>query len=283
MSFNNNKNCVRTTFEAFNYYSAALWHNHTISELRRDYDAMERIVKYFAHDLGQKHLVNLAHKYSDSAVSLAFYAGNGIVTKVNVAERNAKAASPHLLPPITTHQIQGKHREFDITTYPYVRPGLVSDVNIDELKVTLGRFGVGIIDGDDDPRNFHRLPDRNETIVSIDSDVYKTVSFDNVALQRELGKYWEEYLAQVYPIYNGAQIERQDENTEFSFTSLHDPQVQVRGFDALQYIDHGHSPIISRTLPVVPENKNRKSLWASLARLWPSEEAHHLDDELQNG
>lgn len=248
----NSKNEVKTIPFALDYARAALGQNTIAQRLAQDWKATSLITTKL-RDMGQTHAINLTHKYSDAAISLALYSGDGIVTKIIPGDFFDRDSPIHTLPPITLDSVESGDREYVIATYPYVRGGGVSQHSIEELRTVMNNVGLRFTNGDDRPDNVHRMPDKMGTLVGIDADMFiGTKTPDHEALRAQ----WQTYLEGMYPsLYVDRNLPIHSENTDFRFISIHDRDTKILGFDAGR-----EDPIIMRE---DQEEREHGSFWGN--------------------
>ncbi len=172
-------------------------------------------------DLGHRRLINLAHSYEQSRIAHAFYRGDGVVVKVIPEDYLGAPNVIRHLPSITSHSIKAGDRGFRIKTYPWLA-GTVTQEDIEDFRAELLPLGVAFVKDDDHPGNVRRMPDKNRTLVGIDSFMYE---FDpaNRKITQEMEDAWHKYVHRLFPIYDESSIPAQTEHTDFNFVSAHDP------------------------------------------------------------
>ena len=220
---------VRSMSEAFSYAIVALGDNTVTQDLERDY-AARKMIETRLQDMGQYRAVNLAHKNSESTISLALYTGDGVVTKI-IPERYYERFSPiHTAAPITSDCVESDDVKYYINTYPWIRPGNVSMHDIEVLRATMGSVGLRFTNGDDRADNIHRMPDGLGTLAGIDSDMFLGCETEEHKILRQ---HWQRYLEGLFPkLYGDFAIPIQSKDTNFAFVSAHDPDTRILGFDA---------------------------------------------------
>jgi hypothetical protein len=195
--------------------------NETSRRLCSNHDDMMRVAKTL-RDLGQFRLINLSRSYEESRIVLAFYAGDGIVIKVIPEDFLGDSNVIYHLPAITARRVGiEKNRDFIIKAYPWLKSDNITAQDINVLKSKLAEIGLTIIEGDDSPRNIRRMPDKQGTLVGIDSAMYYNPQ-DNGAITAELTDNWHAYVHKLFPVYQQRQIKPQNEQTNFDFVSIHD-------------------------------------------------------------
>lgn len=226
---NSSKNEVKTIPFALDYARAALGQNTVAQRMSQDWKASGLIATKL-RDMGQTHAINLTHKYSDAAISLALYSGDGIVTKIIPGDFFDRDNPIHTLPPVTLDSVESDDREYIIATYPFVKGGSVNQADIEQLRSTMNNVGLRFTTGDDRPANVHRMPDQMGTLAGIDADMFigcKTPDHQEARAQ------WQTYLEGMYPsLYVDRNLPIHSENTDFRFISIHDPDTKIFGFDA---------------------------------------------------
>ncbi len=225
---NSSKNEVKTIPFALDYARAALGQNTVAQRMSQDWKASGLIATKL-RDMGQTHAINLTHKYSDAAISLALYSGDGIVTKIIPGDFFDRDNPIHTLPPVTLDSVESDERQYIIATYPFVRGGGVKQDDIEELRTVMNAHGLSFTRGDDRPANVHRMPDQMGTLVGIDADMFLgTKTPDHEAARAQ----WQTYLEGMYPsLYVDRNLPLHSEDTDFRFISIHDPNTKIIGFD----------------------------------------------------
>lgn len=176
--------------------------------------------------MGQTKFVQMTRRSVDAMVSVPLYAGNGIVVKIIPQTYSDRSTcSLFKLPPITVDTVEGKHCDFLIKTYPWLSPRGVTQASIDEMRSLLGGVGLIFNENEDKPRNIHRLPDKHGTLISVDEDIYH-----GALTIPQLSEAWVEYVRGIFPIYEEGRIPPQNEQTDFSFVSIHDRQAETGEF-----------------------------------------------------
>lgn len=219
-------------WQTFDRVRQSMTLNESVYRLERDEQALVKIFQALK-DMGQTRFVPLAKKSADAMVSVPLYAGDGLVIKVIPKDYSDHSTSQLFkLPPITVQEVEGKNSEFFIKTYPWISPRGVTQESIEKLRQVLGGLGLIFNDKDDQPRNIHRLPDRNGTLISIDEDIYH-----GRLTKPELSEAWQAYVHSIFPVYASAAIKPQSENTDYSFVSIHDRQAERASFDGWQTVE----------------------------------------------
>lgn len=258
------KHKIRSTVMAFDHAKASLGPNETNLQLRRNYGAEQEIITKLS-DMGQNRLVNLTHCFNDARISFAFYAGNGIVAKVIPSSYDDRTDYIHHLPHITEDRVKGQLDDFTIKTYPWVPGCYTTKEDVEELRSILSTVGMNYSLGDDTMRNVHKLPDKNQTLIGIDSSMY-TSAYNGETVPDGLQAKWQEYLETVFPIYKERVIPAQTQDTNFNFISLHDREASLVGFDAIRFVERGEDPILTQAPPEPVAEK--KSFFDSLFSGW---------------
>lgn len=210
---------------AFNEASACMTLNESVRRLDVDERALFRIADVL-NERGQKRFINLARNSQDARISIPLYAGNGLVFKI-IPESYADSSKTELfkLPAITVDHVQGRDTSFLIKSYPWVAGGGVTSQDIESLREKLHSVGLEFNTQDDKPRNIHRLPDKDRTLVCIDEDIYHG-KLNNT----DLAQAWVDYVHDIFPIYQRAELPRQDTNQDFSYYSIHDKSAELKTF-----------------------------------------------------
>lgn len=240
----------KSAFEIFTQASISMGSNETVRRLSGDFNAQSVIVKALKEQSWSR-FINLSRSYDQSRIVLALYAGDGIVVKIipddYLGERNAI----YHLPAIRSASVEAGDRKYRIKAYPWLSPNHVSQDDVDGMAEKLVALGITFTEGDAHPKNVHRMPDRNRTLVGIDSSMYHIHSGNNIT--PSLISAWHRYVHKLFPIYEQNNIPVQDKNTDFSFVSIHDPGSGVIGFDHTL-----EDPLIMAT----SEPEKRPSFWA---------------------
>lgn len=217
----------RNFLNAFNDVSQAMTLNATVKHLEYDDYTVLRI-QDLLKSMGQTKFVQMTRKSADAMVSVPLYAGNGIVVKIipqNYSDRSK--CDLFKLPPISVDRIEGRHGEFFIKTYPWLSPRGVTQASINEMRSLLSGVGLTFNENEDTPRNIHRLPDKRGTLISVDEDIYH----GSLTMPR-LSEAWVDYVRSIFPIYEEGRIPPQNEQTDFSFVSIHDRRAENGEFSA---------------------------------------------------
>lgn len=199
--------------------------NESVRRLDVDEQALYKIADVL-NERGQRRFVNLARNSQDARISIPLYAGNGLVFKI-IPESYADSSKTELfkLPAITVDRVDGRDASFLVKSYPWVAGGGVTSQDIESLREKLHSVGLEFNAQDDKPRNIHRLPDKDRTLVCIDEDIYHG-KLNNT----DLAQAWVEYVHDIFPIYQRAELPRQDMSQNFSFYSIHDKAAEQRSF-----------------------------------------------------
>ena len=266
------KNDPRPVHRAFDDAKSSLTLNDTAQMLSVNLAANRHIVSHVVHEKGIKQLIPLTHKSSDAMMSLVFYAGDGIVLKVNKADTSNKEESPLSLPAITTDRISGTDRltdiDYDLTirTYPYLRPGSpASRENINNYMEQIQAMGYDIPINDQEARNFRRMPDAKGTLVLIDEDAMLKTHNGN-EMPEGFMEEWKAYIESIFPAYKTGKIPQQVKETDFAYYSNHDTEHGVSHFDAARVEEAGLSAIVmAETKPEVSEAASR-GIWSRIMK-----------------
>lgn len=262
MSISSSKHKVRSLYDAFDYACSTLGMNATTFVFNRDYKAKQAVVTQL-REMGQTHLINLSHKYTDGAIALPFYAGDGIVAKVMRHSDYDKSRPIYNVPAISSEKVDTEYDTFVINTYPWIPGGYVSQDDVEELRVKMQSVGLDFSEKDDNPRNFHRMPDAHHTLVGIDADMYTWAKNGNIQ-PTALGAAWIEYMETIFPIYKEGKVPAQTADTNFQFRSIHDRESGIIGFDSDRFLVDGKSPIITN----IPKLAAKQSLWGHIFGSW---------------
>lgn len=203
--------------------------NHSVMLLERDENSAIAI-KEALDEIGQRKFISLARSSQQSRMALAMYSGDGLVTKVIPANFLSHTTDIiYHLPSISTHFVEGKNNNFIIKTYPWVSPGGVTDFDVETMRSIVRNVGLEFTGGDDKPKNVHRMPDFNQTLVGIDSDMFKP-GVDGVRINDEMRQAWHSYVWDLFPIYRDGMIPAQTSDTDFSLVSRHDRSAEKKSF-----------------------------------------------------
>lgn len=228
---------VPNIWDAFNATMASIPQNVSCRRLDGDHDALAKTVRYIARELGQKKLIPLSKTFIQSATAMAFYAGDGIVVKVIPRDYLGQPDVFMHLPALTQETIKTDDNEFVIKTYPYIPPGKVNRNDIEHMRKTLQKYGLNFDKGDDQAKNVHRLPNKDRTMIGIDSSMFT----DDSRLNRQnvpdkLVNDWHDFIHTLYPIYaeveKTGQIPKQHDGTNFKMVSIHDKKSESLTFEA---------------------------------------------------
>jgi len=228
MSDDTFKNKIRPIIFAFEYARAGMGYNRTTTQLEIDQEGHDVIVQKL-RDMGQTRFINLTHRYIDATMSLALYAGDGIVSKVIPANFYDYSEPIHSMPPITSEKITAGDYNYMIETYPLLSSGGVDKDDVERLRVIMNRVGIDFSPKDDTPRNVHVLPDKNRTLTGIDADMFRKIN-NGKSLSAKLRESWKEYVHALYPVYQTG-ISPQTDDTNFDFISIHDKSTDLVEFD----------------------------------------------------
>lgn len=245
---------IRPIWAALDHACAGLTLNDVVQKITHDHKAQPAIIDAL-RDMGINRLGNLTKKSDEAMIALSFYAGDGIVAKIIPADYFDKSDPIYSMPPITSTKVTTDDREYIIATYPWISSGGVTQSEIEELREILRNQGIDFSKNDDSPKNIHRMPDKNGTLVGIDSNMYENANNDQT-INPDLKKAWREYIEEIFPIYKSGVVPAQTESTSFEFVSIHNENATFSGFDA-----NLENPIIK-----TPEPKPaKKSFWSFLS------------------
>jgi hypothetical protein len=224
----------RAFVPTFNWVSQALPLNQSVRLLEPDEQAILDINRVL-REMGQTQFITLARKSTDAMISVPLYAGNGIVIKIIPKGYSSLSHTDFFkLPPISVDSVEGKREEFLIKTYPWLSPRGVTQRNVEDMRTMLTAVGLKFNEQDDQPRNIHRLPDKNGTLTSIDEDIYH-----GDISHPELSEAWVDYVHSVFPIYQQRRVPPQNDQTDFSFVSIHDRRAEQYTFQPrTRVLDH---------------------------------------------
>jgi hypothetical protein len=218
--------------ETFNHLSPSMGLNASVIKLERDDNAVLEIMRTL-RDQGQRRFVPLVKISSDALASVPLYAGNGIVFKIMAQSCSTPSESTLFkLPPITVDTVPGRNEDFLIKSYPWLSPRGVTRESLENLREVLESLGARIKPKECQPRNIHRLPDRFGTLISVDEDIYDGKPIDPV-----ISDAWLDYIYSIFPIYEKGAIPPQDDQTDFSFVSIHDRKAAQYTFSGCRVVE----------------------------------------------
>ena len=225
----------KSFLETFNHLAPSMGLNESVRRLERDYDSLFK-VQSLLREMGLRQFVPLVKKSADAMISLPLYAGNGIVAKI-IPQRYSDISRSVLfkLPPITVDTVEAEDTDFLIKTYPWISPRGVTRESVENMRQVLADLGLKFNENDDQPRNLHRLPDRNGTLISVDEDIYHGNQLDPV-----LSDAWLDYIYSIFPIYEEGTIPPQNDKTDYSFVSIHAPNAGQHHFTACRVVEVGY-------------------------------------------
>lgn len=213
---------------AFDNACAGMGHNQVAWRLNQSIDSRDEIITAFK-DMGQFQVTPLSSKFADARVALAFYAGNGIVAKVIPDTFYENVDDVHAIPPITSDTVYTEMGKFIIDTYPFIEKGDIKARDVEDTRSRLSNIGLTFNNEYGNSRNLHRMPDRNGTVVSIDSGNF--IREDSDLQPETLKEQWHAYMTEIFPIYGKGRIDPQSNDTTHEFMSLHNPHTDIIGFD----------------------------------------------------
>lgn len=246
---------IRPLWAALDHACEGLTLNDVVKKMEYDHKAQPAIINALK-DMGIRRLVSLTNKSSEAMMALSFYAGDGIVAKIIPADSFDKSDPIYSMPPIEETKITTDSREYIVATYPWIPRGNVAQQDVENLRKTLRNKGIDFQLNDDSPKNVHRIPDKNGTLVGIDSNMYENAR-NGQTINSELKQAWRDYVEEIYPIYKSGITPAQTQNTNFEFVSIHNENTKFAGFDA--DLD---DPII----PMSEPKPTHKSFWSFLSR-----------------
>lgn len=164
---------IRGVHDAFDEARKTLGLNATAFVLNRDWKAQRMIVDRL-REMGQTRLVNLTHKYAESAIAIPFYAGDGNVIKVMNHSDLDRTRPIYNIPPISVDKVETESNTFVIAAYPWLTKNYTPPDEIEELRAKMQAVGLDFALNDDHSRNFHTMPDQHGTLVGIDASMYTT-------------------------------------------------------------------------------------------------------------
>lgn len=222
----------RSFLETYNNICPSMGLNESVRRLERDEEAVFAIQRLLK-EAGQTRFVPLVKRSPDAMISLPLYAGNGVVIKIIPQSYSDNSrCSLFKLPPITVDSVSGKDHDFLIKTYPWLSPRGITRESIEHMREVLGSLGLKFNDKDDQPRNIHRLPDKNGTLISVDEDIYHGNLINPL-----LSDVWLDYVHSIFPIYEEGVIPPQSDKTDFSFVSIHDRRAAQYNFTACRVVE----------------------------------------------
>ncbi|MCB1841259.1 MAG: hypothetical protein KDI61_13515 [Alphaproteobacteria bacterium] len=245
--------------EAFNDATAEMIFNEVTNWIKYDPQANEAL-SLALREMGQRRFISMTSGIMDSRVSLVLYAGNGHVVKIIPSSYSPKDYV-FQMPPISERKVQTDQRDYLICTYPWLAEHKESTrADVEMLRKETGILGQEFIPGDDTPRNIRRLPDAEQTLVSIDADTF-TTSRDGLNYGPELLAAWHEYLAELFPVYKLGALPPQTSDTSFDFVMNYNREARLSRFDPL-----APSPIVHMTADGAPTSK-KHSFWEIFTKL----------------
>ncbi len=247
-------NNIRPIWAALDHACEGLTLNDVVKKMQYDHKAQPAILEAL-RDIGIRRLINLTQKSDQAMIALSFYAGDGIVAKIIPQDHFDKSDPIYSMPPITSQKVTTDDREYIVATYPWIAPGSVVRSDIEELREILQNQGMDFSENDDSPKNVHRMPDKNGTLVGIDSNMYEDAR-NGQTIDPELKQAWHDYIEELYPIYKSGIIPAQTQDTNFEFVSIHNEDTVFAGFDASL-----EDPIIKTPEP----EPAKKSFWDFLS------------------
>ena len=207
--------------------------------------------------LGQHEFINLTRSYNEATISLAMYAGNGIVVKVIPETFLPRTEAIYHLPAILTRRVEAQGDDaynFSIKAYPWLNGRKVDQNVIENLRSKLNETSLSYTNGDDHVGNIRVLPDQKGTIIGIDSNMYQGNDVEESLVTK-----WHEYIHRLYPVYDTAlevgNIPAQTEKTDFNAMTIHDTNSGLVSFD------HFLNP---EAEPAKEEKPTPTSFWDSL-------------------
>ena len=221
---------IRPLWAALDHACEGLTLNDVVKKMEYDHKAQPAIIDALK-DMGIRRLVDLTNKSSEAMMALSFYAGDGIVAKIIPADSFDKSAPIYNMPPIEETKVTTDSREYIVATYPWIPRGGVVQHDVEDLRETLRNQGMSFQQNDDSPKNVHRIPDQNGTLVGIDSNMYEG-AHNGKTIAPELKQAWRDYIEELYPIYKSGIIPAQTQDTNFEFVSIHNEKAAFAGFDA---------------------------------------------------
>ncbi len=254
---------------AFDRVRAGLTLNKTVQGLANSPAAFSHVMDHIQDHMGLHRLVPMTDKSADAMMSLVFYAGDGVVLKVD-SSNFLPQAGPFEVPPITSERITGRDRftdryyDFTVSTYPF----LSRHVNQSQIETfereQLLPIGLKISADDKHPRNFRAAPDTRGTILSIDTGSYTSAYNGNFPTQDTKDEFYA-YMRLMFPAYDDPNIARQGPDTSFAPFSPFDPKHLVTSFDVRRCLDAGESAIeLAQVHEITTPEKPIRPFWRKL-------------------
>tara|TARA_R110001592_G_scaffold20926_10_gene84669 strand:+ start:5027 stop:5803 length:777 start_codon:yes stop_codon:yes gene_type:complete len=246
----------QSIFGVLDSMRAGMGFNQVAHRLNASLDDTNKITSKL-HEMGQTRLIPLTNRYKDARVALAFYSGDGIVTKIVPSDFYDQQDTIYSLPPITSERIRGNNWDYIVDTYPFVAKGKIKSEEVEDMRSRMQDVGLTFNNPWGEARNIHRMPDQNQTLIGIDSGMFIDAGNRN-HISLELKESWKSYISTVFPIYENGIVSPQSADTNFEFISLHAPNTDIVGFDHTK-----DNPII-RESDIEPPRKLREGFVESL-------------------
>lgn len=182
--------------DIFELHSLTCPANETVRLLIPEVPAQLQMIQAFAQ-MKQTKFVNLVKDQDDARISMALYAGDGIVTKVTPEGYAALEDLPFVMFPFAKRRVEGTERSgsFLIENYPCLTVSQ-SETDVKTMKDILARCGLAFAEQDDRPRNIGILQDGSLAV--LDSNAVKVRTNDRLALIQQCQE-WRDRMAQLYP------------------------------------------------------------------------------------
>jgi hypothetical protein len=167
--------------------------------------------------MGQTKFVNMVNDRDQAAISLALYAGDGVVTKITPVEYASSEKLPLVLPAFRAERVDCGDAigSFMIQNFPYLDVSSVTQQDVKDMSARLESHGMKFRDGDARPDNIGRLPDGSLAVLDGGAVQLKD-GYDRELLHRQAAE-WEQKIQALYPMFNGAGAEfSQSEKTDFA-------------------------------------------------------------------
>lgn len=190
--------------------------HNAVSRQLKDTRLQENVLKCLAR-LGQTRFIDLTAQYGIAEISIALYAGDGVVTKITPQRFMAKGNFPFVVPPFHSEEIESG---IVIANYPYVSTKGINEQDVEYMRTMLAEFGLRFRRGDDRPDNVGRLPDG--TLAVIDGNALEVTSrgIDREKVQ-QASEEWTQKIQDMYPeLYAPDFHHRQSKDTDFTLRSI---------------------------------------------------------------
>jgi hypothetical protein len=201
--------------------------NDTARALAMHPDAVEAIVAGLAvRDI--EYAIPMKGNPGSSRVSLALYAGDGVVVKITDKSEAGiadDAVMPGVLPPVSVFDASG----FAVEIYPWIDRHSVMQSDVAQMKKILADVNLKFRPGDDRTDNIGLLPGKDRKLAVLDNDAVTMINPALGVLGLDKRRWEKEVHARFSPLYK-----------------MHFPFEDGRIVSAQPNFDEGFSPLISR-------------------------------------